>query len=215
VAGFFIDLAVKDPGNPGRYLMGVECDGATYHSAKSARDRDRLRQTVLERLGWRIRRIWSTDWFNNPNAELKPIIDELNRLASEFKIEDESELESDQHVESDGIVDGLPDDIVTIPTMQIIEKQTELNEVLSWFAEDVIQKNCPDTPAENRLLRPAMSEAIVEYRPTNQTEFLEFIPAYLRTATDPEEGKYLDQVFEIVNASLATEEHGPLMDEDV
>ena len=55
-----------------------------------------------------------------------------------------------------------------------------------------------------------MLEAIVEYRPTNQTEFLEFIPAYLRIATAPEEGKYLDQVFEIVNASLATEEHGSL-----
>ena len=80
VAGFFIDLAVKDPGKPGRFLMGIECDGATYHSAKSARDRDRLRQEVLERLGWRIRRIWSTDWFSNPKGELEPIIRELHEL---------------------------------------------------------------------------------------------------------------------------------------
>ncbi len=82
VAGFFIDLAVVDPGNPGRYLMGIECDGATYHSAKSVRDRDRLRQAILERLGWRIRRIWSTDWFRNPQAELRPIIRELHKLKS-------------------------------------------------------------------------------------------------------------------------------------
>lgn len=80
VAGFFIDVAVVDPNNPGRYLMGIECDGATYHSSKSARDRDRLRQTILERLGWRIRRIWSTDWFKNPHGELSPIIRELNAL---------------------------------------------------------------------------------------------------------------------------------------
>ncbi len=80
VAGFFIDLAVRDPGKPGRYLMGIECDGASYHSAKSARDRDRLRQTILERLGWRIRRIWSTDWFRSPQVEIKRIIDELNAL---------------------------------------------------------------------------------------------------------------------------------------
>ncbi|MEW8051420.1 MAG: DUF4011 domain-containing anti-phage protein Hhe [Candidatus Thiodiazotropha sp.] len=80
VTGFFIDVAVVDPGNPGRYLMGIECDGATYHSAKSVRDRDRLRQTILERLGWRIRRIWSTDWFKNPHGELGPIIRELNEL---------------------------------------------------------------------------------------------------------------------------------------
>ncbi len=80
VAGFFIDLAVRDPGRPGRYLMGIECDGATYHSAKSVRDRDRLRQAILEGLGWRIRRIWSTDWYRNPRAELNPIIAELNQL---------------------------------------------------------------------------------------------------------------------------------------
>src|SRR5262249_8345072 len=79
VAGFFIDIAVEDPGRRGHYLMGIECDGATYHSAKSARDRDRLRQAVLERLGWRIRRIWSTDWFKNPLPILAPIIRELEQ----------------------------------------------------------------------------------------------------------------------------------------
>ena len=70
-AGYFIDLAVKDPERPGRYLLGIECDGATYHSAQSARDRDRIRQEVLEGLGWCIHRIWSTDWFRFPERELK------------------------------------------------------------------------------------------------------------------------------------------------
>ena len=69
-AGFFIDLAVVDPAQPGRYLLGIECDGASYHSARSARDRDRLRQQVLEGLGWKIHRIWSTDWFRDPEREL-------------------------------------------------------------------------------------------------------------------------------------------------
>lgn len=86
VAGFFIDLAVRDPGRPGRYLMGIECDGATYHSAKSVRDRDRLRQQILEGLGWRIRRIWSTDWYKNPQAELKPIIAELNQRKTQVPV---------------------------------------------------------------------------------------------------------------------------------
>lgn len=70
-AGFFLDLAVVDPDSPGRYLLGVECDGAAYHSARSARDRDRLRQAVLESLGWRIYRIWSTAWFRAPEKEMK------------------------------------------------------------------------------------------------------------------------------------------------
>ncbi len=61
-SGFRIDLGVIDPAEPGRYLLGVECDGATYHSAYTARDRDRLRQEILEKFGWRIHRIWSPDW---------------------------------------------------------------------------------------------------------------------------------------------------------
>lgn len=73
-AGFFIDLAVVDPNEPGRYVLGIECDGASYHSARSARDRDRLRQNVLEGLGWRIHRIWSTDWFRNPESELRNVL---------------------------------------------------------------------------------------------------------------------------------------------
>lgn len=64
-AGYFIDLAVKDPEFPGRYILAIECDGASYHSSRSARDRDRLRQGVLESMGWRFHRIWSTDWFRD------------------------------------------------------------------------------------------------------------------------------------------------------
>ncbi|MCD8477324.1 MAG: hypothetical protein LRY68_04965 [Sulfurospirillum sp.] len=63
VAGYFIDLAVVSKNNPNEYVLGIECDGATYHSSKSARDRDRLKQEVLEKLGWNIHRIWSVDWF--------------------------------------------------------------------------------------------------------------------------------------------------------
>ena len=65
-AGFIIDLAVVDPSKPGRYLLGIECDGATYHSSRSARDRDRLREAVLRDRGWKIHRVWSTDWFHRP-----------------------------------------------------------------------------------------------------------------------------------------------------
>lgn len=69
-AGYFIDIAVKDPEFPGRYILAIECDGAAYHSSRSARDRDRLRQGVLEGLGWNFHRIWSTDWFRNPQQEI-------------------------------------------------------------------------------------------------------------------------------------------------
>ncbi|WP_237709177.1 DUF3320 domain-containing protein [Sphingomonas elodea] len=70
-AGFRIDLGVRHPDKPGTYILAVECDGATYHSALWARERDRLRQDVLEHLGWRFHRIWSTDWFYNRAAEIE------------------------------------------------------------------------------------------------------------------------------------------------
>ncbi|GAA3934889.1 DUF3320 domain-containing protein [Hymenobacter algoricola] len=83
--GFYIDLAVVDPDQPGRYVLGIECDGAMYHSARSARDRDRLRQQVLENVGWRLHRIWSTDWFRDPARETEravQAIEEARRLAA-------------------------------------------------------------------------------------------------------------------------------------
>ena len=69
--GFRIDLGIRHPVSPGTYVLAVECDGATYHSALWARERDRLRQDVLEHLGWRFYRIWSTDWFYHRTAEIE------------------------------------------------------------------------------------------------------------------------------------------------
>ncbi len=81
-AGYRIDIAVKHPRHPGIFLCGIECDGAAYHSARSVRERDRLRQEILERLGWRIYRIWSTDWFRNSGLEMSKLLDYLRKLAS-------------------------------------------------------------------------------------------------------------------------------------
>ena len=68
--GRFVDIGIVDPQRPGRYIIGIECDGASYHSSRSARDRDRLREQILRGLGWELHRIWSTDWFRNPEREL-------------------------------------------------------------------------------------------------------------------------------------------------
>jgi len=71
--GFRIDLGLPHPERPGEFCLGIECDGATYHSSKTARDRDRIRQTILEDLGWNIVRVWSTDWVRNPERQLDRI----------------------------------------------------------------------------------------------------------------------------------------------
>ena len=66
VSSYRLDFAAAHPTKPGRMVLAIECDGASYHSSPTARDRDRLRQAMLENLGWTFHRIWSTDWFRNP-----------------------------------------------------------------------------------------------------------------------------------------------------
>jgi very-short-patch-repair endonuclease/DNA polymerase III delta prime subunit len=92
--GFFVDLAIIDEDRPGRYLLGIECDGATYHSARSARDRDRLRQEVLEKLGWRIHRIWSTDWFRNPGQEMRRLLLSIDEAKAHYASRGQSDPRS-------------------------------------------------------------------------------------------------------------------------
>ncbi len=79
-SGYRIDLAIAHNDHPGEFLLGIECDGATYHRSPTARDRDRLRQEVLERLGWRIHRIWSTEWFRNKSEQVRLLIERINQL---------------------------------------------------------------------------------------------------------------------------------------
>ena len=79
-SGYRIDLAVVHPRKKGCYLLGIECDGATYQQAKTARDRDKLRQAVLEGLGWKLHRIWSTDWWHDPEKQIHHLKGLLSKL---------------------------------------------------------------------------------------------------------------------------------------
>jgi very-short-patch-repair endonuclease len=199
VAGFFIDIAVKDPGMPGRYLMGIECDGATYHSSKSTRDRDRVRQSVLEGLDWKIRRIWSTDWFMNPAAELRVIVDELNELAT--KVSEASPIEVAELVKS---VDTV--DVNKAYEQYGMGASKSLEQRLTEFAVNIIESELPNTPHDRRLLRPDMLERLIADMPTNREDFTIFIPGYLRTHTDATEAsRYLGDVLEIISEYESTQ----------
>lgn len=72
-AGYRVDLGIRHADWSHGFIAGIECDGAAYHSSRSARDRDRLREEILQSLGWTLHRIWSTDWFSNPQAEAERI----------------------------------------------------------------------------------------------------------------------------------------------
>ena len=84
-SGYRIDMAVRHPKYAGRYAIGIECDGAMYHSARTARERDRLRQTVLEDMGWNIYRIWSTDWIKDRHTEGTRLLDAVKNAIGNYR----------------------------------------------------------------------------------------------------------------------------------
>ena len=96
VSGYRIDFACAHPDEPGRMVLAIEADGASYHSTPTARDRDRLRQQVLEDKGWRFHRIWSTAWFRDPEAEL-----------------DKAEIAWKRAIESSNNDDKLPETLIS------------------------------------------------------------------------------------------------------
>lgn len=112
-SGFRIDMAVKHPTQSGKFAIGIECDGAAYHSSRTARERDRLRQAVLEDMGWTIYRIWSTDWIKDQKTEEEKLINAVEKALGRAVIESEDNDVSDS---SDSNADAV------IPIIEIEEK---------------------------------------------------------------------------------------------
>jgi very-short-patch-repair endonuclease len=184
VNGFFIDLAVKHPNREGSYLIGIECDGASYHSARSARDRDRLRQMILENLGWRIYRIWSTDWFRYRQREVERLLGHIRQL-----------LAMDEREDAERGISSMARSSISGGTSE--ETKSAIRRRLMAIREIAITE-CPDIAAERRLLRDPMLEVLLQKRPTNRSEWLEFVPYELRNATDLVDVKrYLSKVLDL------------------
>lgn len=176
VAGFFIDLAVRHPTKPGTYVLGIECDGASYHSGRSARDRDRLRQEILENQGWRIHRIWSTDWFKSRNTEIKRLLKKIDDL-----------LNSDPDYRRE---------------LERALKVTSLRQQLIDLRDKEIAAAFPEPPAESGLLRQALLDEFVRRRPRTKEDWFRLISYDLRSQTDSKEvGQYLGRVLEIIASS--------------
>lgn len=109
VSTFRIDLGIVDPEAPGRYLAGVECDGAAYHRSATARDRDRLREMVLTDLGWNIRRVWSTDWWQDAGSALGRLHGRLTLDLEESRSRVQSEVTPPEPVVESVVLDDVID----------------------------------------------------------------------------------------------------------
>ena len=176
VSDYFIDLAVKYPGVADGYILAIECDGATYHSGKSVRDRDRLRQMVLEQRGWKVHRIWSTDWYRDPEGQIRVVLEKVKKL-----------------IKDDFTVGGPTPEEPESPLMDKAEVKRRLIELRKTIGLEM-----PDIPLENGILRRKMLEAFLEKRPTSKAQFLDRIPLSLRETIDPGQMKYIDTIFELL-----------------
>ena len=209
VANFFLDIAIEDPNYPGDYVAAVECDGAAYHSERSARDRDRLRQEILENLGWNILRIWSTDWFRNPAGELTRVSNELLKLieARRLLLSRANPTEKSSDINSMTSAAGTDDTGIELrqnaiedarrPTGRISVDQARA--LLVDLREREIKTKFPDADPTRGFLRKSMLDELLKKRPLDLDEFRRVIKLEMREATDIVQVRdYHEKVFDIL-----------------
>jgi very-short-patch-repair endonuclease len=169
-AGFYIDMALRDPNKPGRYILAVECDGASYHSSASARDRDRLRQSVLEGLGWRFHRVWSTDWFRNSQKEIGRLKESISRARHYYE-------ELDIGVEEKYIASSGASEVSEIKRFEKVDGQ---DEVFYQMAEGDLGLKKSDDITDIGV--PEMADAIRKLIDIEGAIYIEEVPCRIAEA---------------------------------
>ncbi|MEU7580593.1 DUF3320 domain-containing protein [Streptomyces sp. NPDC041068] len=178
VAGYRIDLGLRHPESPGSYALGIECDGAMYHSSRVARDRDRLRQQVLEGLGWRLYRIWGTDWYRDRAAAELRLREAVEHAVAQAPLQDARRETSEAEVSSDD--EACPDlarrdeALVRGSLVEAVRVPVDLQQERPWSASyemaDVIVSTVAElhTPEARRALRRALMQVIEVEGPVHE-----------------------------------------------
>jgi len=227
VSGFKIDIGVRHPDHPTKFVAGVECDGATYHSSKSARDRDRLREDVLRGLGWEILRVWSTDWFDNPDFQTERLIKSLKELrakpaiqyddyvfatAYDERAENTKSFDADEasnvtrDPDSDQDKEVHPKDAGLLGAAIALGSASsrpltafQVAEALREFRNTVIALEMDKWVEHRSILREAMIETLIAQRVTDPEDWFVKIPQFQRSATNAvEKSRYFETICEIV-----------------
>ncbi len=191
-SGYRIDFAVRHPTIPGQFALAVEADGASYHSSPTARDRDRLRQEHLERLGWRFCRIWSANWFNDHRTEVERVLAACGKAVAEIDgggMPPAVELSDKPHDNSDWGISATPTALLPprlpkprIPHYSSIDDYSheELVSIARWIESDELLR----TQAQ-------LFEEIFEELPFKRrgAKIHAAINKAIRSATDPSESR--------------------------
>jgi very-short-patch-repair endonuclease len=219
VAGYFIDIGVRHPTKSANFILGIECDGATYHSAKSSRDRDRLRQDALERLGWRLVRVWSTDWFQNHGAEVDRLSAAITAAiaasegddATGIRLVDLPDTTQAAAIAKPGLREAafelVSPEATKIARAPSAPKKSpeaplfsysDLPATLRRFRDEAIMAELPGSEPERCILRDEMISIFVQEKLDDPDEFTAKVPQYLRTRTDGRQMKYLGRICDLV-----------------
>ena len=186
VAGYFVDIGVRHPQRPDEYVLGIECDGAQYHSSVHARDRDRLREGVLRRRDWEIHRIWSTDWFKNREPEtvrLKRVLEEVVQRSTARVVVEEAKSEALEPA--------------VAPTAEPRMNDKELYRRIEVFCRE----NIPRSEEMQRIdgfLNPVVLDALVAHRITNRADFHKYVASDVESHLHSNDRQYLDDIFDII-----------------
>jgi very-short-patch-repair endonuclease len=144
VAGYRVDIGVQHPENPNVFILGVECDGASYHSSRFARDRDKIRQEILESLGWTLHRIWSADWFADPEREFERLIVRIEETLASYNKQYSSKLAlqtssssteaSNDQEEFESLENALA--LITLPSAPSIPLAVRVGDRVTYVVKD-------------------------------------------------------------------------------
>lgn len=206
-SAFRIDLAVVHPDAPGSYLSGIECDGATYHRSATARDRDMLREQVLRGLGWEILRIWSTDWWVDPQGTVGRVCGQLDELlrVSRAKRSVEVEKASAEAAAREAIEKAMAEVANEVPPAKESHPVEELG------LKTTQKVNEPDDVPEEAYARSASGHLVEE--PHASRRYVECDPSLVVESRDPD--AFFDQAYDArlqtMIVHVVTEE-GPVLD---
>lgn len=175
ISGFRIDIGVRHPDRVGAYLAGVECDGATYHGSATARDRDKVREQVLRGLGWSILRVWSTDWWFDPDGAAKRLDSGLKSLLEHSRTAEVAD--QPRHWELSEEIDPVPEPLSDEEPLSGAE-ETHLDPAPGATEEAAELVDLSDTTAALTLDGTAIAQVTVE--PNNGVDLIgRYYPADL------------------------------------
>lgn len=210
VSRFRIDLGVVDPDAPGRYLTGLECDGATYHRSATARDRDKLREQVLRGLGWEILRVWSTDWWINPEGTLAKLDAGLHKLLEVSRIrraEEQAREDEAERLATDAIAKARED--AGIDERDAPESERDGTHITNENAESESQAVSKTADSENYAQQVSAPRVV----PSGATYFKEADPSDSIKGIDSE--RFYDDAYDDIlrqAVEYIVEIEGPILD---